>query len=44
MIKGKQSLEFEQAPYLTFAASVAGKKEGEGPLGAPCRKFPVRWY
>ena len=34
MIKGKQSLEFEQAPYLTFAASVAGKKEGEGPLGA----------
>ena len=34
MIKGKQSLKFEQAPYLTFAASVAGKKEGEGPLGA----------
>lgn len=34
MIKGKQSLKFKQAPYLTFAASVAGKKEGEGPLGA----------
>lgn len=33
MIKGKQSLAFEQAPYLTCAASVAGKKEGEGPLG-----------
>ena len=34
MIKGKQSLAFEQTPYLTCAASVAGKKEGEGPLGA----------
>lgn len=33
MIRGSQSIEFEQAPYLVNSASVAGKKEGEGPLG-----------
>ena len=34
MIQGKQSILFEQAPYLISSASVAGKKEGEGPLGS----------
>ena len=33
MIKGKQSIEFEEPPYLMGSASVVGKKEGEGPLG-----------
>lgn len=32
-ICGMQSLKFENAPYLKGWASVAGKKEGEGPLG-----------
>lgn len=32
-IKGTQSIEFAEAPYLISSASVAGKKEGEGPLG-----------
>lgn len=32
-IKGAQSIEFSQSPYLISSASVAGKKEGEGPLG-----------
>ena len=32
-ICGIQSLKFENAPYLKGWASVAGKKEGEGPLG-----------
>lgn len=30
---GKQSIAFEKPPYVIAAASVAGKKEGEGPLG-----------
>lgn len=30
---GKQSITFEKPPYIISAASVAGKKEGEGPLG-----------
>lgn len=34
MIKGSQSISFEQAPYLITAASVVGEKEGEGPLGS----------
>lgn len=34
MIKGSQSIAFEQAPYLVTAASVVGEKEGEGPLGS----------
>lgn len=29
-----QSIEFSHAPYLISSASVAGKKEGEGPLGS----------
>lgn len=33
MQKGKSSIEFETPPAVTSAASVAGKKEGEGPLG-----------
>ncbi len=33
MQKGKASILFKQPPYITAAASVAGKKEGEGPLG-----------
>ena len=34
MQKGKASIQFEDSPYITSAASVAGTKEGEGPLGA----------
>lgn len=30
---GKQSIEFQNAPYITGSASVVGPKEGEGPLG-----------
>lgn len=30
---GKQSITFETPPYIIAAASVVGKKEGEGPLG-----------
>ena len=30
---GKQSIRFEEAIHLISAASIAGKKEGEGPLG-----------
>jgi len=30
---GKQSIQFAQAPYIISGASVAGEKEGEGPLG-----------
>lgn len=33
MQKGRASLSFEQAPFIIGAASVVGKKEGEGPLG-----------
>ena len=32
-IAGKQSIRFGEAVHLVSAASVAGKKEGEGPLG-----------
>lgn len=34
MIQGLQSIAFEKAPYIISSASVAGKKEGEGPLGS----------
>lgn len=30
---GSQSLQFAEAPFILSSASVAGKKEGEGPLG-----------
>lgn len=33
IVKGSQSLEFQNAPYIVSAASVAGSKEAEGPLG-----------
>lgn len=33
VMKGSQSIEFAQAPYLVSSASVAGSKESEGPLG-----------
>lgn len=33
MIKGSQSIVFEQAPYIVSAGSVVGKKESAGPLG-----------
>lgn len=33
MQKGKASLKFERPAFITSTASVAGKKEGEGPLG-----------
>lgn len=32
-IVGKQSIHFQQAPHIVGAASIVGKKEGEGPLG-----------
>ena len=32
-IRGKQSILFEHPPYIISYSSVAGKKEGEGPLG-----------
>lgn len=31
--KGKQSILFEHPPYIIGAGAVAGKKEGDGPLG-----------
>lgn len=33
MLKGKQSILFDKAPYILSSGSVVGKKEGEGPLG-----------
>lgn len=33
-ILGKQSTVFENPPYVYAGASIAGKKEGEGPLGS----------
>jgi stage V sporulation protein AD len=30
---GKQSILFQSPPYIIAASSIAGKKEGEGPLG-----------
>lgn len=35
---GQQSIQFERAPHIISAASVVGKKEGEGPLG---KKFDL---
>lgn len=34
MQKGKASIQFDEPPYIISAASVAGTKEGEGPLGS----------
>lgn len=34
MQAGRASIRFERPPLVTAAASVVGKKEGEGPLGA----------
>ena len=39
-MKGKASLEFEHPPVIVSAASVVGKKEGEGPLPEPV--FPCQ--
>ncbi len=33
LMTGKQSIAFTHAPYVLGSGSVAGKKEGEGPLG-----------
>ena len=33
MLKGKQSILFDEPPYIISSGSVVGKKEGEGPLG-----------
>ena len=33
MQKGKASIAFDHPPLICGAASVAGSKEGEGPLG-----------
>ena len=30
---GRSSLLFERPPYIMEAASIVGKKEGDGPLG-----------
>lgn len=30
---GKQSIQFENPPYIINSASIVGKKEGEGPMG-----------
>ena len=32
LMKGVQSIEFSEAPYLIGSASVVGSKEAEGPL------------
>ncbi len=32
-MKGKQSILFRHPPYIIASSSIAGKKEGEGPLG-----------
>ncbi len=32
-IIGTQSIQFDKAPYIQSSASIAGSKEGEGPLG-----------
>lgn len=34
MQKGKASIQFEHPAYITGTACIAGKKEGEGPLGS----------
>lgn len=34
MLKGKQSILFDDAPYIISSGSIVGKKEGEGPLGS----------
>ncbi len=34
MIKGSQSIQFDNAPYVVSSGSIVGKKESEGPLGA----------
>lgn len=33
-LRGKQSISYTNPPIILSAASIAGKKEGEGPLGA----------
>ena len=33
MIKGSQSIQFENAPYIICSGSIVGKKEADGPLG-----------
>ena len=33
MKKGRQSIEFDKAPYIVSSGSIVGKKESEGPLG-----------
>lgn len=33
MITGKQSISFENPPYIVNYASIVGQKEGDGPLG-----------
>ena len=31
---GKQSIQFERAVHILSAASIVGKKRGDGPLGS----------
>ena len=33
MIKGSQSIQFENTPYIVRSGSIVGKKEADGPLG-----------
>jgi stage V sporulation protein AD len=39
-MSGKQSILFRNPPYIISASSIAGKKEGEGPLGT---NFDMIW-
>ena len=39
-IAGKQSILFHDPPYIISSSSIAGKKEGEGPLG---KNFDLIW-
>ena len=32
-IMGKQSIAFDNPPYILEGASIVGQKEGEGPMG-----------
>lgn len=42
-LRGAQSIVFTKAPYLLSAASVAGSKEAQGPLGKCFDLTIVQW-
>ena len=42
---GKQSIAFKNPPYIIAGSSMAGKKEGEGPLGELFDQvFEAEWW